>query len=265
MWFWQLLWQGLVLGLLVSAALVVPSPGLKALCVVAVFYVLFRLGSDPKWFYRRMFRTVLGAMIVAPSLSVAGEAVGLANTPWFTGFVSLTAKVGEMVPTCAWVALALACLAADLFLVVRPERKAAALITPSASEFSISPNKKVYVSSMLTVTNDTGHVVTVTEAKLTLRLLAPISLKCRLSQQKNGSVLWEPVTATDPLVVPARAGSKVGTGVVKIEVDLPKGWLCGWLVLRSKLSKKLTGDVWLAANYPEWQAPREIRFEERPV
>lgn len=79
-YFFQLLVQGLVLGVLAYAAIFLPTP-FNLVFAVTCLFILWRLPKNPRHFWKRMFTTWMGGMLVGGGLNIAAD-LNITLPPW---------------------------------------------------------------------------------------------------------------------------------------------------------------------------------------
>jgi hypothetical protein len=81
-YFFQLIWQGLILGILGFLGWYVPWP-YNIIPVVVGLYLLWRLGNNPRTFWKRMFMAFAVVPLVGSGLDIA-TSLNIDLGPWFT-------------------------------------------------------------------------------------------------------------------------------------------------------------------------------------
>jgi hypothetical protein len=224
-WFRQIIFQGAVIGLIATLLAQLDWPYAKIFLAVLLVFVLVMLGSNPLYFYRKIFRTAALASVSSLVLGFNAQISGDATLPLGLGGLKFLIDMGNSSP--GWIVLILAiCAAADFgagYIAGRSQKKLVGS-GPLNARALVSHNR-VNILEDITIKAPPGGL-TLTGARLRIRNLGAPELAARLLVSYHGGPQTD-VTQGNP--VQAQEGDTLS---MSIDAKAEQGWRTAYLARR---------------------------------
>lgn len=227
-WFWQIFLQGCALAVLSAVAIYAGWLPLRIGAGIVILWILWQIGRNPLFFYRRLLRMLLLAAIPFILMGLEFEASGRTVLPW-GGDLLFRFGQGGPGPVAVLIALAVICLAGDGLLTYLEARRRERLLpeTTQRADLFLKRNGQAEIVKRLAI--KAPESLTLTGATLHMPGPWPRNLRCavHVPAAKDGEPQI-PITPGNGLRL---AGGELRE--LRVSSQVPAGRYARWLHFRT--------------------------------